>query len=54
MGTRDENLADFFPLYSSNLNLIGRLLKFLRKKVFNIGFYRAKEELGNVIRRFFN
>lgn len=42
------------PPYSPNQNLIERLWKFLWRKVFNMGFYRTKEEFRRAIRRFFD
>ena len=50
-GTRIRQI--FLLPYSPNLNLIGMLWKFLRKKVINTGFYRSKEEFRRVVRRFF-
>lgn len=51
-GTRIKQI--FLSPYSSNLNLIERLWKFLRKKVINRGFYRTKEEFRTAIKRFFD
>ena len=51
----DKSLVQvFLPPYSPNLNLIERLLKFLRQKIINTAFYRINGQFKTAALDFFD